>query len=1075
MNPVARLFGSLANALLDLGLPTIRQWLRDRIGPAADVAQVTTDGSLVHLDGVKIPIGPKGLLALERASAAITALGRAGLPEVRLHAFTGVLGFGDGRHWFRAEVSFVSSPDPDESAWIWGDLEIRNATWSARSGSPKTNPMNGHARLFVSSSAWRIEGGRLDGEVFRGRFAGTGAFDAGEPSDTSGGERPLVPPALATAALALEHARVGPFLDAASGLGGKEIAIPSFIPLDAELDGELSWTLHDGARAELRVASEAVRAMLRGSVGPTGRDLTGRIDAHVRPAVLLRATSIPREVMPREEDTLSIALDVGGDLRRPLVNGTVQGAELGFRLGRPRFVPAVVLQEPRCELFLKDNRAVVRAVALARSAKVTLDLDANVREPSAARGTLRADAIDAAFLRDVVRTLDVKIHVPDHLVGAIDFTLAPAGAPSVVPPPVAVPSEAAQLREVVASRGPRISGALTLSTESSKLAFEVAPDGAMRIAGGVTARDLVATGVFAGAVAPLEGDLVVALDVVRGASGAILRGTAGSPRLVLGVRRRPETAAFVLEGATVQIAIDRARFAYHELRFRAHGGRFVASGTIPFTRSPSSVLLDLALEEGGAELAEALAQLARRRGRTEPSEASASDRRPDAPAARVERPGLRLRIAHEGARPPEELWLPRALSARGRLRLLGDASLGSEVTLRTPSGTAIDLGLVLSSEGYLEGTTLQGTVAVADAIVSGALGPLGVAQWDAGDHVEVDVLVGARTEKGSPFLVAFRSERLSATIANAALVLTHVSGAVRVDAERTAWCDVNAAACGGRITSSGLAGPGEVHARVSFSQVAVHDLPPFAAGTTAPPPEGAAQTRPSEVTIASFVRGRLSGSVIARTKEKSLHAAGDVVLEDAAFPALDRVRPALARYGLRPPNEDAAGPVTATIVGTDWGISARDVKIDLRGASVRGEIGLSRERVLDGHAEVVLEEEYLRTSKLLTLPRVLTDRLVLPVRVEGTLEHPRVHAGIAGSLGRFLKDNRVSAFVTSAVEEAQLLLGRHPIREPAADHERPPHEEELDAILRRALDAYAPDWETIGQLRAQRNARYRVR
>ena len=40
--PFARLLGSLANALLDLGLPTIREWLRDRLGPAADVAQVTT-------------------------------------------------------------------------------------------------------------------------------------------------------------------------------------------------------------------------------------------------------------------------------------------------------------------------------------------------------------------------------------------------------------------------------------------------------------------------------------------------------------------------------------------------------------------------------------------------------------------------------------------------------------------------------------------------------------------------------------------------------------------------------------------------------------------------------------------------------------------------------------------------------------------------------------------------------------------------------------------------------------------------------------------------------------------------
>jgi hypothetical protein len=71
--PVARLWDSLANALLDLGLPTIRIWLRDRLGDAADVALVTTEGALVHLDGVRVPIGGRGLLVLDRATAKVSA------------------------------------------------------------------------------------------------------------------------------------------------------------------------------------------------------------------------------------------------------------------------------------------------------------------------------------------------------------------------------------------------------------------------------------------------------------------------------------------------------------------------------------------------------------------------------------------------------------------------------------------------------------------------------------------------------------------------------------------------------------------------------------------------------------------------------------------------------------------------------------------------------------------------------------------------------------------------------------------------------------------------------------------
>src|SRR6185503_1907339 len=93
---LGNLFGSLANTLLDLGLPRIRAWLRERVGDAADVAQVTTEGGFVHLDGVVLPLGPRGLVSLERATAAVGGRARraANLPEARLHAFRGVLRFG---------------------------------------------------------------------------------------------------------------------------------------------------------------------------------------------------------------------------------------------------------------------------------------------------------------------------------------------------------------------------------------------------------------------------------------------------------------------------------------------------------------------------------------------------------------------------------------------------------------------------------------------------------------------------------------------------------------------------------------------------------------------------------------------------------------------------------------------------------------------------------------------------------------------------------------------------------------------------------------------------------------------
>jgi hypothetical protein len=1013
--PVARLLGSLANALLDLGLPSIRQWLRDRLGPAADVTQVTTDGELVHLDGVRVPVGPRGLLVLERASAVITALGRAGLPEMRLHAFKGVLAFGDEARAFRADVAFSALPEPEEAAWIWGELEILRASWPAREGSPRTNPMQGRARLFVSSREWRLEGGSLDGEIVHARFAGGGEFDI---SDGAAAEELLVPRALSSGALTLDHARVGPFIDAVSALAGSAIAVPSFVPLDAQLDGELAWTTEQGGRVDLRIASESVGASVRGAIAPDGSGLGVRVDADASPAALLRRVGGPREALPRDEDVVRFELTVSGDLRHPVVNGAITASELGFRLGRPRFVPPVVVRALTSELFLKDERAVLRAVARARGGEVTLDLDANIRDLGSAHGTLRADALDAAFVRDVLATLGGRLGVPNDVAASAELTLAPRAGAS----------------------GLSIAGAATLATSSSRVVFTLNPSGDVRIAGSVTVHDVLATGALSGSVRPVEGELVVALDLVRGDAFG-LRGTVASPRLVVALVDRPEIPPYLLESATVNVVIDSAALVYDQLRFRAHGGRFVAHGRLALASERSNEApLFLHLEEGGAELAEALAHLAIRKRPSADTGASAA-----LPAL------LRMRAAREGVRPPEEIWLPRALTAHGHLILAADLALDVEVMLETPAGTAASLVLRRVRGGALDGSTLCGSLAVSDLVASGVLGSK--APITSEGILEIDALARGH---GDGIVVAgwIGADRI--TVARGpSFVLADLTALWRVDHAGVKWNELSASAYGGTLSSSGtFEGSGALRARASFSSIAVHDLPELSGRAPA-----------------SFVRGALSGTVIARW-DGSFRAVGELLLDHAAFPALDLVRPTLARYGLRPPNEDATAPVSASIVGTDRALSFRDVKLDLRGAIVRGELRVTRDRTLDGRAEVTLEEEYLRTSKVLTLPRVLTERLVLPVRVLGPLDRPRVHGDLAGSLGRFLKDNRVSAFVTSAVEEAQILFGRQPATEPSSAPPPPPIESDLDAELRDALDAHAAEWTELAARAPKR--RYRA-
>jgi hypothetical protein len=995
-SPVARLFGSLANALLDLGLPTIREWLRERVGPAADVEHISTEGGLLHLDGVRIPVGPRGLLRLERASAVITALGHAGLPELRLHSCSGVLHFGDAAQEITAEVSFTEAPGAEDAAWISGELAIRNLAWTARQGGPVPRPMTGSARLFVSSRDWRLDGGRLEGEVFRGHFAGSGTFEHTDKEErSSNDEAPLLPPSLSVAVLSLQHGHVGPFVDAIGGLVGRGIAIPSVVPLDAQLDGDLSWSIEEGGRVDLRVVSASLEATVQGSTDPTGRGLTGRVDARVRPALVLRQL-LPARALVRDEDMLFVALEASGHVRRPEVKGTLRASELGFRLGRPRFVPPILLHALEGEVFLKDDRAVLHATAKARAAAFIVDLDAFVRDRSSVRGTVRVEPVDAVFLRDVLRTLGTKITIPDDTGASAELSMAP---------------------------GAVLSGAVTLLTPRSKLVLDVVPTGRHRVHGRVTVPDVLATGVFREAsVAPAEGELELALDVVVSEGAVGLGGTAKVPRLVLAITR-PTEVAYVLEDVTAQVSLGTQAFTYEALRFEAYGGRFLGRGRVPFVPDRASVPLDLELETGGAALAEALLLL-------------------------VGRDDVRLHAPRDGARPDGERWLPRELEGRGRLTLRRDGALHADVVLRTGSGTALVLVLRLA-RGRLDGTTVGGDLALGD--VGSALGINGLALEGI---ARVDVLVPRSSEEGPVVLAVVESVRVGATYRAFGPFVSHgMRALVRAHGGRVMWNRIEAELCGGVVRSAGVLDPeGQQQARLTFSRVAVHDLPPV----------GGRELR-------VWARGLLSGSVIGRL-DPTLHLAGDLMLDEAAFPALDHVRPTLARYGLRPPNDDAVKPVTAVLHGDETGIHLRDVSVELRGASVDGELGITRSRSLAGWAEVTLEEEYLRTSKVLTLPRVLTDHIVLPVRIEGTLERPKVHASLSESLGLFLKENRLSAFVSSAVEEAQILLGRSPA-EPEAEAEakakelrrgaRAPHERELEVQLRRALDEHHADWEIL--------------
>ena len=142
---------------------------------------------------------------------------------------------------------------------------------------------------------------------------------------------------------------------------------------------------------------------------------------------------------------------------------------------------------------------------------------------------MRADALDAAFLRDVVATLGARLVVPPDLSASVDFTLAPRSA------------EHSAIADLAGGNAPPIAGTVTLSTTESKVVLAVSPTGATRITGGITAHDVLQAGLFAGAVRPVEGNLVIELDVLRDGREVSARGRAAAGRLTLALRDRPES------------------------------------------------------------------------------------------------------------------------------------------------------------------------------------------------------------------------------------------------------------------------------------------------------------------------------------------------------------------------------------------------------------------------------------------------------------------------------------------------------------------------------------------------------
>jgi hypothetical protein len=967
---IARFFGSLTNALLDVGLPAIRAWLRDRVGPDADIAQITNEGSFVHLDGVRIPVGPRGLVVLERATAKIVSP-----TKIRIHAFKGGIAFGTEKEAsFVADIAFVSTADADDDAWVSGDLAIMRASWTNADGRANP-PMDGRARLFVAESTWQLETAELRGEQAVARFSGHGTFDAVMPVTLAG--------------IALEKCRVGPFVDAAAAIGGKPFALPAGVPLDALLEGTLAWEAARGGECNLHVSAEAGALVLRAAVTPDGKSVRGRIEGTLRPHVPLRAGGLEKWA-PREEDTIAFAVDIEGETTKPAARGTFRADAIGFRLGRARYVPATTLHAIEGKLEGEGDALRIALRAAAGHGSLALDLHGNARDVASLRGVARVDGVDGSWLKGVLPALGVRMDLPPDMTVAVDLAFRPAD-----------------------SGGLALTGKGRLLSPRSEIAIDPLEirggDAAgTRAKGRLAAADLLATGVLDFSVRPEAlGELALAIAVE---TGNVARAAAKIPEIRLRVLSRPDLGPFVLSEVEGRLALDAHAFRYENVVFRAYGGRFVLGGTIPFGDDDAPPRLVAHFAEADGSL-------------------------------------VRAGAAFANVVPK----LPEDLRVSGELRLFAGGALASDLAFETPNGTALLVYPRLSRERKIDGSRLKGVVAAADVLTVAGIARGAV---DLRGHARVDA--DAQGLLSDPTLAGVVT---SDHIAAFDFDVSDVSALVHLDARRLAWNHVEATAYDGSVGVSGILGFGpaftDLYASIQATSIAVEKVP------------GAS----------GAVAGRLSAT-LDLVRGRSLRGRGEARLVSPAYPVLESARPALQKYGLVPPPARGIVPATAVIELGNDGVRFTDVRAAVPGCSVVGNAIVGFGGSLRAVATATLDEDFLASSPMLVLPKVLAERLTLPVRLSGTLSAPLVHADLGACLGRFVRDNRVSAFVTGAVEEVAFLLGRElPPSEPDENAREPSPRAPDDVGERlRGMLATAADWDQLAaRLDERRHAGSRFR
>lgn len=333
-----------------------------------------------------------------------------------------------------------------------------------------------------------------------------------------------------------------------------------------------------------------------------------------------------------------------------------------------------------------------------------------------------------------------------------------------------------------------------------------------------------------------------------------------------------------------------------------------------------------------------------------------------------------------------------------------DGALRGELSASTPRSAA-SIRVVMSDEGSLRGSQLEGTLAIADVapfFARWTMQPVSSAVWRLTGTFDGTIAAPRLDLDGRCDRQPVRVIGEHATIE---LVAEEVRTLARATRDRVVWSELVARTYGGTLRSRGSAAyDGAASARLELDDARAEMLP-LTGGRV----------------VGAYLEGALSGTLdVWRTSGDTTIGCGRLRVVDPEHRFVARAAAFVERVGLPLPDGRGVEALVASVKVHRGGWHFTEVSARVRQVRVRGDIEVRRDGSLDGRLSAHPEASWLSASSMLAPFASLLDEV--PVQVSGSLSAPRFSAdawdAADGVLARSAFGRRVRAILVELAPDA---------------------------------------------------------